>query len=861
MIAQRIGQYEIIEKIGAGGMGEVYLAQDTRLNRKVALKFLAQSYSADAEFKTRFRHEAMAAAALNHPNIVTVYDFGEHEGRSYISMEYVPGRSLEDMIKSGPLSLAEVLDFAIQIVDGLSAAHEAGIVHRDIKPSNIIIDIHGRAKVLDFGLAKISGATKVTREGSTLGTMLYKSPEQARGEEVDHRSDIFSFGCMLYEMITGEPPFTGDYDAAIVYAVAHEAPEPLASKTGAATEGIQTIVSSALEKNPADRYQSCADLLADLEKERDALSAPSRISVLPKVTRKSVFAGLIVGLALIFAGIMYWTDDGGVEPDRLKMLAVLPFENLGSDEDEYFADGITDEITSRLAKLSGLGVISRTSSMQYKDTDKSLKRIGAELGVSYVLEGTILWDKTGDTDRVRIIPQLIQVSDDRHLWSESYQRALTQIFELQAEIAISIANELDVTLLQPERDALAAKPTENLEAYNSYLRALEISRRPNWSRNALQITIELLSKAVKLDPDYALAYALLAEAHTSFYRWGHDRTDERIQLAKAAVETALRLQPDLPEAHLAYGRYHHRCSKDYERSRAALELAAKGLPNDSRVWHYRGGTEVKQGNFKKAIEFGKRGLELSPREPYNALFLGASHHVTRQYDEAVRYYDMCISLAPDLGVGYWHKFFVYTYSQGDLEKARNMLEQNPLIADSPDMLFTLELLERNYAAAIQRIANFPDVSKGAQSYEPRTLTAGLVYRFMGERERALAAFDSAAVMLDSLVDVFPDDHRMHSSLGIAFAGLERSDDALRHGKRALELNPVSKDAFDGPFYEQNMAIIYTLLGDQQAALDKIDYLLSIPSFWMSVGALRVDPVWDSLRDNPRFQALLEKYEN
>ncbi|MCH9032657.1 MAG: protein kinase, partial [candidate division Zixibacteria bacterium] len=414
----KISHYEIISKIGAGGMGEVYLAEDSQLDRKVALKFLPSHLSEDESSRARFTREAKAAAKLDHPNIVPVYEVGEFQGRPFFAMANIEGQTLREVIKQGKLSVSEAVNLTMQICEGLNEAHAAGVVHRDIKPANIIIDKNGKPRLLDFGLATVAGQEKLTKTGSTLGTAGYMSPEQVQGQKADHRSDLFSVGVVLYEMITGQTPFDAEHEAAIHYNIINETPEPLARfKSGVSAE-LQRIIDKALDKNTGTRYQTATGMLADLRRlKADATSH--------KRSTHSLWAGATV-IVLVVGAVLYsfWPKGAPMEEDStgIKMLAVLPFENLGSAEDEYFADGITDEITSRLAKLSGLGVISRTSSMQYKKTDKSLQQIGAELGVSYILEGTILWDKTGDTDRVRIIPQLIQVSDDRHLWSESYQR-------------------------------------------------------------------------------------------------------------------------------------------------------------------------------------------------------------------------------------------------------------------------------------------------------------------------------------------------------------------------------------------------------------------------------------------------------
>ncbi|MFQ5606609.1 MAG: protein kinase, partial [Candidatus Zixiibacteriota bacterium] len=544
MIGQSITHYKILEKLGSGGMGEVYLAEDTRLERKVALKFLPPDYSDDAEFKSRFQHEAKATAALNHPNVVTVHDFGEHEGRMFIAMEHLSGQSLKELIESGSLTLKRALDVVVEICEGLAAAHKAGVVHRDIKPANIIVTDEGRAKILDFGLAKSQRATTETKVGSTIGTTQYESPEQSRGEESDQRSDIFSLGVVVYEMITGKLPFSGEYEAAVRYAITHETPEPLERfKTDIPPE-LQRIIDKALEKDPEDRYQAVSDLLVDFRRLKRDTGPRSRTTPAPERSRepggKRVSPILVTTLIVlvVVAGYFVWdmfdyssTQPGTAAADG-KMLAVLPFQNLGADEDEYFADGITAEISARVARLRGLTVTARTSAGQYKGTTKSIKEIGAELGVDYMLNGTIRWDKSGDVHRVRITPQLIRVSDETFVWTDNIQMNLSQIFEAQAEIAIQIAAALDITLKGGERKQLAIVPTKDVEAYDSYLRGRAwLDKGRIWYQSG-DSAIHHFANAIEIDPLYAEAYAWKALAHVwvSFYAHADNRSHASLAL-------------------------------------------------------------------------------------------------------------------------------------------------------------------------------------------------------------------------------------------------------------------------------------------------------------------------------------------
>ncbi|MGE5692444.1 MAG: protein kinase domain-containing protein, partial [Candidatus Zixiibacteriota bacterium] len=611
MIGRTISHYKILQKLGEGGMGEVYLAEDTSLGRKVAIKFLSSDKAFDPESRQRFVHEARTQAMLSHPNIATFHEVGEAENKAFIVMEYIEGRPLSDSAQLEKLSLPEILDLAIQIGEGLSAAHEKGIVHRDIKPENILVTSKRHAKITDFGLAKWKGASTLTKTGTRMGTAYYMSPEQVEGKKVDNRTDIFSLGVILYELLCARRPFEGDTDTAIFYDLINTQPQPLARFARNIPEKLEQIVLKCLAKKPEERYQSTADLVADLKTLRrtsDIQNLPVSRSQ-PVISRKS-WIGIAAGLGIIVLALAaylilpkFFTTVSSDTKSGRKMLAVLPFDNLGSVEEEYFADGITEEITTRLAKIGRLGVISHTSARKYKKTDKTLKQIGAELGADYILEGNIRWAKSGGASRIRINPQLIQVSDDSHLWAENYDAVLNDVFELQSSIAEKVAAALDVALLEPERRVLAAKPTENLEAYDFYLRGNDQFNRTTigaiGAEKYLRIAFQMYERAVDLDPNFALAHCQFSRVNTELY-WHFDRKEKYLKEAKAAVEKVFKISPGLPEAHLALGSYHYH-DREYERALEQFAIAQKNLPNNPDLPLEIGYVLRRQGKWELAL--------------------------------------------------------------------------------------------------------------------------------------------------------------------------------------------------------------------------------------------------------------------
>ena len=861
-----VAHYRIIEKIGAGGMGEVYLAEDTQLDREVALKFLPPHLCQDEDCRARFKREAQATAKLDHPNIVTIYEVGEHQGQPFFAMQHVEGKSLVDAIKSKNFDLDKVIELAGQICEGLQKAHEAGIIHRDVKPSNIVIDADGRPKLLDFGLASVQGGEHLTKTGSTLGTIGYMSPEQIEGKETDARSDLFSFGCVMYEMITGRAPFRRDDQTATLKAVLQDAPEPLARYKADVSDNCQLVVSKLLEKDPALRYQSAAGVTADLKRLVVATSEPET-----KPKRKGwksllnkFWFGCIIGVSFYVVS-EYVMPLFQESPSERKMLVVLPFENLGDSEDEYFADGITEEITTNLAKLSGLGVISRTSAMRYKDTDKSLRKIGKELGVDYVVEGTIRWDKSGDENRVRINPQLIQVDGDVHLWADRYDAVLTDIFEVQSGIAGEVAAAMDITLLQSEREALSRDREIDPEAYEFYLRGMTYyGSERNFSQD-YTLAERMFLRAIELQPDFAPAYAKLSSLHSDMHWNNVDPTPSRLDTALAALTMAKKLAPDQPETHLAVGWYYYHGLREYDSALVAFEQVLCLEPNNALAVASVAWVKRRQGDFEAAIRGLNTAIKLDPWNPWYHYELGMTFARSRRFEEAIPHFDRTIELQPENRWAHLLKSFAIFNHTGDFEQTRVAVEfAHATCGRAPQLKYAevlYALVFKKYDLADSLLAE----SKPGNIYLFQTLIRvdyyflkGLVLEGSDNSETAHPYFDTARTELDNLIEAAPNVADYHNSLAKVYAGLDMRDEAIASAKRAIELVPVTSDALNGPDHLATMAIVYAQVGEPDSALAIIEHLMKIPCD-LSVNMLRLSPEYAPLRDDPRFQALLDRY--
>ena len=879
LIGRTLGHYRIVEKIGEGGMGVVYRAHDERLDRDVAIKVLHEAVAQDADRLARFEREAKAVAKLDHPNILAIHHFGTDQGVTYAVTELLDGQNLRQSIPPTGMLWQKVVEMGAAIADGLAAAHGKGIVHRDLKPDNVFVTSDGRVKILDFGLAHVKEPVEEEAEtatmtpagtvaGTVMGTMGYMSPEQLRGEPADARSDIFALGCVLYEMLSGQTAFLRNSTAETSAAILKEEPERLSSTGTVLPADLERSIHRCLEKSPDARYQSSADLAFALRSiSTDQVISPvTSPEEMPSGRRKKT--AWIVGAAaiVVVAAVALWFQRPSLVVDTpevtLPRIVVLPFENLGSPDDEYFADGITEELISRLAAVSGLQVISRTSALYYKDRHLPVKQIGEELDVGYVLEGTIRWDRRGDGyGRVRITPKLIKVADDSQLWGDRYDRVLEDIFAVQTDIAEQVIAKLQATILEPERRAIEAHPTENMEAYQAYLDGVQY-RLGSLEERSVRLEVEMCERAIKLDPGFAVAHAELSMAHSRLYHFRYDFTEERLESAKSAADSALALQPDLPEAQLALGYYYYWGLRDFERALEHLAIAAERLPNDPSLLSANFAVFRRQGRWEDAIEMLAAWRRIDPKSYQPAFESLATYMWIGEHDLAEREMHRAISIAPDIPDAYFYGALNYLKWSGKTEAARSLLESAQHLGSQfiDDLLLDLDLYERKPESALARLQGVPiEGFVNAFWCKPRDLLGGICFSRMGEWQRAEAACTKAIERLDREIEVAPNDFRLHIAIGQASALLGRKEQAVRAGQRAVELMPPSKDSLVGPYLGGELAKIYTYVGEHEKALDLLHELPMKPSLH-SAATFRLDPVWDPLRDHPRFQALLEEYE-
>jgi serine/threonine protein kinase len=712
MIGTTISHYKILEELGRGGMGEVYLAEDLKLERKVAIKFLPQYLTQDKANVERFRREAKAAASLNHPNIVTIYDITEDADQLFIVMEYVEGQTLEKKIKdkisqegSLPafrrrLKIKEVVDYATQIAQGLQKAHEKGIIHRDLKPANIIISKDGEAKILDFGLVKLRGVSNLTEERSTLGTLFYMSPEQMQGMEVDHRSDIWSLGIILYEMLTGQVPFQGDYDSAIMFSVLNETPKPISLFRDDVPTYLEKLINTTIEKQSDKRLQTMDEIMQILKH--------THIENHPQISEKSI--------------------------------AILPFMNMSADpEQEYFCDGLAEEIINSLSQLEELHVVARTSSFAFKGQQTDVREIGRKLNVEYVLEGSVR--KAGD--RLRITAQLIKVCDGYHLWSERYDCKMNDLFAIQDETTLQIVKNLKIKLKSEEKSSLEKRYTEDLKSYNLYLKG-----RFHWSmytEKGFKKGIEYYEQAIARDPNYALAYAGIAICNTflGYYLYLNPKTE--FEKAEEAAQKALKLDEEIAEAHLALAWV--KMSRDWNWTGAESEfMRAIELNPGYAIGHgYYAALLSVLGKYQEAVFEAEKALVLDPLSPLVGATTCLRYYYARQYDRAIELMQKTLEMVPHFAPGFW-MLSLPLAAAGRIDEAVTVVDKPLELLSELDPI-SLAVCGVVYALSPDKKDEARQVIEQLLELSKRRPTSsffmGMIYMGLGELDQTFLWFDKA----------------------------------------------------------------------------------------------------------------------
>jgi len=865
------GDYELLEEIGRGGQGVVYRARQKSLKRTIALKVIGLGQWATEAHLKRFRREAEAAANLDHPCIVPIYEVGEREGSCYFSMKFIDGGQLDEVTKHQPISARTAAELVAKLARTVHHAHEHGILHRDIKPGNVLLDRNGEPHLTDFGLARlVETESTVTRTMEVLGTPSYMAPEQAVGNNarVSRATDVYGLGAVFYQLLTGHPPFAGGTTFETVRLVLDTEPRQPRLWNPKIDRDLATICLKCLEKDPQRRYSSALALAEDLEhwlKHEPIRAKPSGFFMHGRkwVWRNRTTAVLVASLVAlaVTVGVMVWKSELVRRPMPAG-IAVLPFENLGQDkENAFLADGVQDDVLTKLAKIADLKVISRTSVMQYRG-ERDTRQIGNALRVSHVLEGSVR--KTGT--RFHMNAQLIDARSNAHVWAEQYDGDLNEVFAIQSEIAQKVAEHLQANLSVLEKKAINQKPTGDVLAYESYIKAkdaVESYADRDDQRRSLIEAIDLLSDATGRDPGFALAYCYCARAHALMFFLGFDSTPARSALAEQAVNSALRLSPDLSEAHLAKADCYFRCYRDYERASAELARARPGLPNSASFFMLAGYIDRRRGRWDDATGEFEKAADLDPRNLNAVNFLGDHYRQLRRFDQARRWWlKQARQFAPHAGLFEAFAAWMDFSATGQTTEFRAALQALPLeinpAAAITSVRVLIELTDHDYSEArrvltASPLSEFQDIDY--TFYYPRAWYEAQIARTQGDELKAREAWTAARQALEVKPQAHHDDPRTLAVLAQIDAALGRKEQAISEGRRAVDLMPISKDAYDGPLVLQGLAQVYVWTGEKERAMEVLERLVRFPGY-VAYGYLLRDPIWDPLRGDPRFEKIL-----
>ena len=882
--------YILERELSGGGMSRVFTATETALGRSVVVKVLPPELAASVSTE-RFKREISVAARLQHPHIVPLLSAGEIEGVPYFTMPFVEGESLRvRLARHGEMPVSEGMRILREIASALAYAHEHGVVHRDIKPDNVLFagDI---AMVADFGVAKAlvaagsderSGA--VTSLGVALGTPAYMAPEQATADPAtDHRADIYAFGVLAYEMLTGQPPFSGRNPSQLLAAHVTEAPESIARRRPSLPPALAALVMRCLEKRPADRPQKASEVVHAL----DDITTPSggmaptsatlrpangtldghaarHTSPIRLDRRASIAVIVITALVLAGAGFAVWkrgtADAGAAATDpRGDRIAVLPFENLGDSADAYFADGITDAVRGKLTGLPKMAVIARTSSMQYRGTTKPPSDIARELGVRYLLTGTVRWAKGAGTSHVQVSPELIEIAGDGSAssrWQQPFDAEMADVFRVQGEIAGKVAQAMSVAVGGADQARLVEVPTLNPAAYDAFLRGEGIYSSSGGAPANVRRSIAEYEQAVRLDSSYALAWARLSRARSTLYA-NSVPTPQLARQVRDAADRALRLAPGAAFAHGALATYFFNVERDPARGLAEIEKANAATPNDAEVHARLAGAYLLLSRFDDAVRSARTAHELDPRSIAPASNLVAALTRLRRFAEAREVADRVLALAAPNASRIQHRVLI-ALGEGDLAGARRVLTDFGARVNQDD-LFAYMATYQDLGWVLDDAAQRRVLAFGPELFDNDraswALARAQLYGWRGDAASARVWGDSAVREFEQQLRVSPDDGQLHALLGLALAYAGRGAQAVAEGNRGTTLLPIERDASNGPYVRHVLARIHVLLGEHEKALDVLEPLLARP-YLLSPGWLRIDPSFAPLKGTPRFEKLI-----
>jgi serine/threonine protein kinase/Tfp pilus assembly protein PilF len=864
------GDYELLEEIGRGGQGVVYRAHQTSLNRTVALKVISLGQWASKAHLKRFRREAEAVARLEHPGIVPIHEVGERDGSCYFSMQFIEGGQLEEVVRDAPISIQQSAELVTNVARIVHYAHEHGILHRDIKPGNILLDKKGEPHLTDFGLARlVETESTVTGTLEVLGTPSYMAPEQAAGEhaKVSKATDVYGLGAVLYQLLTGQQPFAGGTSYETIKLLLETEPRPPRLINPKIDRDLSTICLKCLEKDPQRRYSSALALAEDLERwlKREPIQA-RRTGVFTRGRKwvqrnpSSVLFAASVTALVAAVGWIIWKSE--FLPDKVAAIngvAVLPFEDLSGDPDKaYFADGIQEEILTRLAKIAGLKVISRTSTQHYQSQSRNVAEIAKQLGVANILEGSV----QKAADQVRINVQLVKATNDSRLWADTYDRKLTDIFGVESEIAKRIAHSLQVKLTGREEQALAVKPTNNAEAYDAYLQGLALDVR-SLTVSSRSNSIDSYERAVQLDPNFALAWARLSRAEANHYFAFNESTGRGA--AKRALEQAQKLDPDSPETLLALGYYQQLVLLDNGAAKTTFKRVGKLLPSSSEASYALGRLARREGHWDEAVSYFVQALELDPRNVELLRNATYTYIALRQFTTALKLLDRVLDITPNDPGLIGQEARVYQ-AEGNLPEAARLLSE--IKWQIPEDEWSDQLrYERKYGEAIR----FLQAQLGQFNLNPEkegSCLTNLAFTQLvaGDAAGAKVSAQQALNIFEPLYREKPDDVSFIQPLSQIYALMGEKDLALKLAKRAVMLKPRATDAASGPTFEESLAVVQALVGENSRAISTLTQLLQTPYFGSFYGPpvpitpalLRLDPIWDPLRSDPAFQKLCEE---